>query len=162
VVVGLPDSRQLRSDFNDRRALVRVVSVVSPTCDDCLAGLTLLLEAIDGAASVVSLVLWLAMLPGDGPKVAEKAAKRFAIETPSLHYWEEEGWPVSTSLRHVLGIGRYDPVRSAWDVYLLYAPGVEWGNGDPPVPTAWGYNTRDELPAGERLSAALVRDWMRD
>jgi hypothetical protein len=161
VVVGLPDSRQLRSDFNERTALLRVVSVVSPTCDDCLAGLTLLLKAIDGAAGVVILVLWLGMLPGDAPDVAEQAAKRFPGPPPSLHYWEEEGWPVSTRLRSVLGVGPYDPVRSAWDVYLLYGRGVEWGDGDPPVPTAWAYNTRDDLPAGDRLSAAMVRGWMR-
>jgi hypothetical protein len=161
VVVALPDSTQLRNDFKDRRGALRVVSVVSPTCEDCLAGLGLLFEAIDGA-HVASLVLWLGMLPGDSPEAAEESAKRFAVDPPALHYWEEEGWPVSTRLRPFLGIGPHDPTRSAWDVSLLYGPGVEWCEGDPPAPDAWAYNTRGDLRGGERLSAARVRDWVRD
>ena len=160
--MALPDSTQLRNDFNDRRDVRRVVSVVSPTCDDCLAGLSLLFEAIDAAVHIAPLVLWLGMLPGDASEAAEESAKRFAADPPALHYWEEEGWPVSTRLREVLRIGPYDPTRSAWDVYLLYGPGVEWGKGDPPAPDAWAYNTRDDLLGGQRLSKAVVRDWVRD
>ena len=161
-VVGLADSTQLRRDFDDRRDLRRVVSVVSPTCEDCLAGLTLLLEAVAGVPDITNLVLWLGMLPGDAPEAAAEEAQRFVIETAVLHYWEEEGWPVSTRLRRVLGIGPYDPLRSAWDVYLFYGSGVEWGGGHPPVPAAWAYNTREDLPGGQRLSAPVVRDWLRD
>ena len=91
MVVALPDSTQLRSDFNNRLDARRVVSVVSPTCDDCLAGLGLLFTAIDGG-HVSLLVLWLGMLPGDSPEAAEESAKRFAVDPPALHYWEEEGW----------------------------------------------------------------------
>ena len=161
VVAGLPNSRRLRDDFNDRRDALRIVSAVSPTCEDCLAGLSLLFNAID-AAHIAPLVLWLGMLPGGSPEVAEEAAKRFVVDPPAVHYWEEEGWPVSTRLREVLGIGRHDPTRSAWDVSLLSRPGVEWCESDPPAPDAWAYNTRDDLPGGARLSATLVRDWLGD
>jgi hypothetical protein len=122
----------------------------------------LVLATIDGTADMVGLVLWVGMLARDAPEVAEATAKRFVARPRVLHYWEEEGWPVSTRLRPVLGRGPYDPTRSAWDVYLLYGRGIQWGDGNPPVPTAWAYNTRDDLPSGARLSAALIRDWMHD
>jgi hypothetical protein len=160
VVVRLGGSDQLRVDFNARNAAPRIVSVVSPTCEDCLAGLTVVLDGIVGDPSIVALVLWVAMLSGDGPDAAAVAATRFSADGSALHYWEEEGWPVSTRLRPVLGLGPHDAARSAWDVYLLYEPGIEWLDDDPPVPNAWAYNTRDDLPSGERLTQAVVAGWL--
>jgi hypothetical protein len=122
----------------------------------------LLFSAIDDAEDVINLVLWLRMLPGDDPEAAQRAAFRFSTEPRAMHFWEDEGWPFSTRLRHVLGIGPYDPARSAWDVYLFYDRGIEWGDGDPPAPTSWAYNTLDDLPGAARLSGPLVHDWLRE
>jgi DNA-binding NtrC family response regulator len=69
------------------------------------------------------------------------------------HYWEEDGWPVSTRVRSLLRIGPYDPTQSAWDVHLLYRLGAEWDGNTPPLPTTWAYNLTDDLCVGERLSA---------
>jgi hypothetical protein len=39
---------------------------------------------------------------------------------------------------------------SAWDVYLLYAPGVKWTGEQPPAPTFWMHQLRAEDGADQR------------
>jgi len=160
--VFLPDTRQLRQDFNDEQAELRVLSVVSPTCEQCLSGLQLVLDAIDRTPGVTAFVLWIAMLDGDTPQVASAAAEGVRVDASVSHYWEEQGWPVSARLRSVLGIGPYDPTQSAWDVHLLYRRGSKWDEDAPPAPTAWAHNMLDALCAGERLSAKVVQCWLHD
>jgi hypothetical protein len=96
------------------------------------------------------------MLDGDD---AESQGYAADVGLKARHYWEEEGWPVSARLRPMLGIGPYDPTRSAWDVYLLYDGTAMWVPGRPPAPVAWAYNTQADLPAGERLDAVLLHRW---
>jgi hypothetical protein len=102
------------------------------------------------------------MLDGDTPQAARLAANDFRIDGVARHYWEEEGWPVSTRLRSVLGIGPYDATQSAWDVHLLYRTDAEWRGDEPPSPTAWAYNLLDDLCVGERLSATVVDRWLNE
>jgi hypothetical protein len=67
------------------------------------------------------------MLEEDTAEEADRAATAFGVNGHGIvrHYWEEEGWPVSSRVRSALGIGPYDPTQSAWDVHLLYRLGVE-------------------------------------
>jgi len=102
------------------------------------------------------LVLWTAMLPGDS---ADVAAERGHSDDRCAHYWEEASWPVSTRLRPVLGVGPYDPAKSAWDVYLLYAPGIMWTTEYLPPPTDWTHNLREYEPERNRITAALLTQW---
>jgi hypothetical protein len=136
--------------------------LVSPTCEQCFAGLRLVLDVVAGADGVAVFVLWLNMLEGDTAQEADRAATAFGVDGEVMvrHYWEEEGSPVSTHVRSVLGIGPYDPTQSAWDVHLLYRLGAEWDGNAPPLPTAWAYNLVDDLCVGERLSATVVRRWL--
>jgi hypothetical protein len=138
--------------------------LVSPTCDRCVAGLRLVLDVLAGADSVAVFVLWLNMLEEDTAEEADRAATAFGVNGDGIvrHYWEEEGWPVSSRVRSVLGIGPYDPTQSAWDVHLLYRLGAEWDSHSPPRPTAWAYNLLDDLSVGQRLSATEVRRWLAE
>jgi hypothetical protein len=79
-----------------------VLAVVSPTCDDCRAGLRLVRDAVGERRAVSLFVLWVGMLVGDTAEVASGAAEQVGHDTQVWHYWEEEGWPVSTRLRSVL------------------------------------------------------------
>jgi hypothetical protein len=143
--VLLPDTQRLRSDFNNQVTERRVLAIVSPTCGDCRAGPRLVLDAVGERRTVSLFVLWTGMLAGDTAEAASSAAEQTGYDRKVWHYWEDEGWPVSTRLRAVLRIGPYDPTRSAWDVYLLYPNGPTWSGEDPPVPVAWAYNLRDDL-----------------
>jgi hypothetical protein len=95
-------------------------------------------------------------------QAANDTADRVAADASVSHYWEEEGWPVSSRLRTVLGIGPYDPTQSAWDIHLSYRRGVTWDGDTPPTPTAWAYNQLVDLDVGERLSTTVVQRWVRE
>jgi len=96
------------------------------------------------------------MLDGDS---AGTAIEQIASDRRCVNYWEDEGWPVSTRLRQVLGLGPYDPQRSVWDIYLLYAPVVVWNGEDPPLPSEWTHNRAEPAPDQPRISAALLSRW---
>ena len=49
----------------------------------------------------------------------------------------------------------------AWDVYLVYAPGIEWNDPTPPPRSScisWG----GRLPDGQRLYGAFLRETVQD
>ena len=146
-------AKRLRQDFNQWSDAVRVISVVSPTCPNCLEGYELVSRT---PAGPTSLVLWTAMLDGDSTRFA---FERIGSDRRSTHYWEGEGWPVSTRLRPVLGLGTYNPEMSAWDVYLLFPPGVVWTDEDPPLPLDWTHNLRENEPDRPRITRDLLIEW---
>ena len=160
LVQSLPGPDVLRKDFNERRADPRVLSLVSPTCDQCLAGLRVVVDTIGDARGITVLVLWLDMIAGDGPEAAARMSSELARNSGVKHYWEGDGWPVSSRVRSLLGIGAYDPKQSAWDVHVLYGQGIEWSGVAPPSPTAVAYNTLDDMSVGKRLSATVIRRWL--
>ena len=41
--------------------------------------------------------------------------------------------------------------RTAWDVYLLYAPGVKWIGDQPPMPTFWMHQLYPDTGADQRF-----------
>jgi hypothetical protein len=130
-----------------------VLAVLSPTCPHCVEGYEMLLRMPSG---LNCLVLWTPILAGDS---AEVAAEQGQSDLRCVHYWEEASWPVSTRLRPILGFGPYDPAKSAWDVYLLYLPGITWTTEDPPPPTDWTHNLREDEPERPRITAALLNRW---
>lgn len=130
--------------------------VLSPTCRDCLAGYALTVASV--ADNVDLLTLWTAMLPGD----SVDAVSALMAQDPhgrTEHFWESVGWPVSSRLRPLLGLGAYDPQWSAWDVYLLYQSGRIWTGDTPGVPDAWAHNLQPPPSVGEPISDALLRNW---
>jgi hypothetical protein len=72
------------------------------------------------------------------------------------HFREEDGWPISTALRPILGLGSCDPTKSAWDAYLFYGPGVTWVGRGPPTPTEWAHHFQANPGVGDRLTFATV------
>ena len=73
---------------------------------------------------------------GDDQETAECASEAFE------HHRVEHGWDaeqrLSTLFAKALNLN-----GSAWDVYLLYGPGVSWTEEGPPHPTFWMH----QLPA---------------
>ncbi len=107
-------------------------------------------------AGPTCMVLWTAMLDGDS---AGTAAALIGSDRRCVHYWEDDGRPVSTGLRRVLGLGSDDTERSAWDVYLRYPPGIVWTDDDPPLPSDWTHNLREREPDRPRITAELLIGW---
>ena len=154
-MIDLAGIEQLQQDFNHQSDTVRVLAVLSPTCPNCLEGYELVSQIPGGPACMV---LWTAMREAD---TAEEAAKLISSDRRCSHYWETDGWPVSTRLRPLLELGPYDPEQSAWDVYLLYRPGINWTGEDPPAPSDWTHNLREHEPRRPRISSALLSRWTR-
>jgi hypothetical protein len=150
---GLADVGKLCREFNRSSENLRVLAVLSPTCPDCIAGYELVSQM---PAGPTRMVLWTAMREGDS---ADVAARLIGSDRRCSHYWETEGWPVSSRLRPVLGLGPYDPELSVWDVYLLYRPGINWTGGDPPVPSDWTHNLHEDAPRRPRISSTLLTSW---
>ena len=162
-LVALGGTVQLKDCFNERvDGLARVLLVVSPTCADCLAGVRIVAAAAQEvrATRVRLLALWTAMRPDDCEEAAVRASEAFSGDSGFSHFWEEEGWPVSTALRPLLGLGDYEPTRSAWDVYVFYEPGVEWVHRVPPTPTQWAHQLEPDPGVGDRLAFGTVSRWL--
>jgi hypothetical protein len=135
----------LASDFNAAPHVTRIVLLVSPTCPDCLHGASLVADGLrrhpDNDVRVF--VLWVLALSGDSADAAAVVAgDRFGVDSRAHHYWEEDGgWSLASAFRPAIGLGPIDPEQIAWDVYLLYRPGIRW-DSTPPTPTDWAHNLR--------------------
>jgi hypothetical protein len=161
--VVLGGTVELKDCFNARsNDAARILMVVSPTCPDCLRGVSVVTAAASEveATNVRLLALWTAMRPGDCEAAAEKASAAFESAPDFSHFWEEDGWPISTALRPLLGLGGFEPTRSAWDVYLFYAPGVTWVGPGPPTPTDWAHQLQPDPGIGDRLTRVTVAHWL--
>jgi hypothetical protein len=81
------------------------------------------------AASLRVYVIWVPMFRGHERDVPN--ASREVPDQRALHYWDGH----SSSMRAVrasLGLS-----EDAWDVFLLYPPGVTWDGTSPPEPEFW-------------------------
>ena len=71
------------------------------------------------------------------------------------HYWVE-GQAVGEMFEPALGLK-----ETAWDVYLVYPPGVEWKGETPPKP-AYFMHQLHSLPAARFLSPATLAMRVRE
>jgi hypothetical protein len=163
-LVALCGTAQLKGCFNERvDDSARLLLVVSPTCADCLAGVSIVVAAARQTPMTRFgiLVLWTAMRSGDSEAAVTWASGACSGgDSGFFHFWEEEGWPVSTALWSLLGLGDYDPTRSAWDVYLFYEPGMRWVDQVPPTPSEWAHQLEPDPGVGDRLTLATVSRWL--
>lgn len=73
--------------------------------------------------------IWTPILPSDHGITPEC---RTRLPDPRVrHWWDENRW-ARRAFREPLKLPERTP---AWDVYLVYAPGVRWENKVPPPPT---------------------------
>jgi hypothetical protein len=153
----------LASDFDSSSEHPRMVAVVSPTCPDCAAGVRLIADALEErpAATVQVFIVWTAMRQGDSVETAHAAGAALDRDPRTWQCWEPEGWVLSSALRPLLGLGPFDPRRSAWDVYLWYGPGAVSNGRGLPKPREWAYNTVKPLPgAVGRLTPTRLGTWL--
>lgn len=127
------DLAQFRRAFNAMSDKVRLVFIGGPACGICLRGMDDLNRSI-----VASLQ-------------TDPRAHTFMLEVPALgsteqhavdairlmpgprvsHYWDEHGVS-GLKFQSTLDIPMY-----AWDVWMIYEPGVTWDSDVPPAPAFW-------------------------
>jgi periplasmic mercuric ion binding protein len=137
---------ELRAEFNRASDRVRVVALLSPTCGICQKGQRVVQSVFAKNANDARLrgfVVWLPMLPSDSKESAGAQAASF-VDGRLMQQWDGDR-ASGNLLAKTLGLK-----GSAWDVYLLYAPGVKWTGDQPPAPTFWMHQLREESGADQR------------
>jgi hypothetical protein len=86
---------------------------------------------------VQAYVVWVPMRGGAEKDVAE--AKANVRDPRARHFWDADGY----TLRAFAPVLALPPKREAWDVYLIYKPGVRWDGDAPPPPTYWMHQLKD-------------------
>ena len=110
---------------------------------------TAVLDAIDDP-SLRAYVCWVPVLPED-VEAPDEEALALVPDRRARHFWDAEGH--LTKLFHsVLQLPADWPAR---DVYLVYPPGVAWGE-EPPSPSYWEHQL-GELPLAPMLNGETFR-----
>lgn len=77
-------------------------------------------------------MVWVNKLPFDGTLTMRLAAKRFAGDVRVEQFYDPTDL-TGSAIARALGA---PAGKSAWDIYLFYAPGERWAS-TPPKPAAW-------------------------
>jgi len=114
-------------------------------------------EAVFGGIATEKLrgyAVWEPILRTDNLRGARKATT-ILPDSRVRHYWID-GQEVGVAFKPSLGLK--DEV--AWDVYLVYPPGVEWAGTRPPKPSFFMHQLH-ELPSSRRLDAGALAARLR-
>jgi hypothetical protein len=79
--------------------------------------------------NLTAFVVWVPQLAGT--YTAAIQSSRLIDDGRTIHYWDQAD---VTGQQFAGVLGTPGP---AWDVYLVYSPGVRWGSKSPPAPTYW-------------------------
>ncbi len=136
---------ELRQAFNEAQDDVRLVSLLSPTCGECIEGHEVVKQMFDRFESddLKALNVWLPMLQDDNSSAATEQAGTFQDERILTEGWDEKR-VIGKAFEKTL-----DLTRTAWDVYLVYEPGVTWEDELPPKPTFWMHQLTEDSGADQ-------------
>lgn len=95
------------------------------------------------SAKLRGLIVWVPMVRGDS--ALEAAALVSPDERFVLQSWDAQR-SVGEAFARTLKLN-----CPAWDVYLLYKPGVRWDEGDAPMPSVWMHQLGDYAGADPTL-----------
>lgn len=107
------------------------------------------------AETLKGYAVWEPILRTDDARGARKATA-ILPDSRVRHYWTE-GQEVGESFQAPLGLKGV----AAWDVYLVYPPGIEWKGSRPPKP-AYYMHQLAALPSARRLNAETLAAKLRD
>ncbi len=125
-------NEDVRKEFNASSGKVRIVSLLSPTCPACHSGHSVVAQTLKkfSSAKLQAILIWEPMRDADSATAAAQQAE--AVHDPRI----VQGWNENKSLGKLFG-ETLDLREIAWDVYLVYKPGIKWNTEQPPRPTFW-------------------------
>ena len=129
-------SQSLPPAFSAAVSGPRLILLVSPTCPVCLAGVGLVLDALEAQVEDRPdvFVVWLPVLAADDEAAAVMVADSRALRPYVTHYWDDE-LSVSTAAHVALDFGARGR-QVAWDLYLFYRAESTWLEPFP-APDRW-------------------------
>lgn len=150
---------QLKAEFNKAADSLRLVSILSPTCHLCQAGHGVIREIFSESTAnkLMGFLVWLPMKGKDTPASASAQSTTWHDERVQLQGWDD-GRAIGEQFAKTLKLR-----STAWDVYLVYAPGVRWEGDIPPTPSFWMHQLRSESGADQKqcLNAGRLKAQVR-
>jgi hypothetical protein len=137
------DTEKFRQEFNGSADKVRIVALLSPTCPDCRSGHQVISKVLKkfSSSELQAILVWEPMRTGDTPQAAAMQAQTVTDARIT------QGWNADRSIGKLFG-ETLDLRETAWDVYLLYKPGIMWDSRQksPPPPTFWMHQLQGADP----------------
>ncbi len=126
------NTEDVRKEFNASSGKVRVVALLSPTCPDCRSGQAVVGRILKKFSSpkLQAIFVWEPLRGGDN--AANAAQHAASVQDVRI----AQGWDGTPELGKLFR-DTLDIYQVAWDVYLVYRPGVKWEGPRPPRPTFW-------------------------
>lgn len=109
------------------------------------------LDKVDSAALAVY-VVWEPILRTDDEPSSRKATS-LVPDSRVTHYWVGS-LEVGKAFQAPIDL----ETEPAWDVYLVYPPGVTWESSSPPRPELFMHQLGGRLPADRRLDGPQLAD----
>jgi hypothetical protein len=134
-------NEDVRKEFNASSDKVRIVALLSPTCPACRSGHSVVAQTLKkfSSAKLQAILVWEPMREGDSAAAAAQQAE--AVHDPRI----VQGWSENKGLGKLFG-DTLDLHEIAWDVYLVYKPGIKWEAEQPPHPTFWMHQLQGADP----------------
>jgi hypothetical protein len=122
----------VREEFNASSDKVRIVALLSPMCPGCQSGHAVVARILHKFSSpeLQAILVWEPMRNDDSPEAATVQAS----QVRDARIWQ--GWNGNKNVGDLFG-KTLDIHDIAWDVYLIYKPGIKWEGQEPPRPTFW-------------------------
>lgn len=122
----------VREAFNASSDKVRIVALLSPKCPGCRCGHGVVGQVLKKFPSpkLQAILVWEPVREGDSPVAATQQAVTVRDARIS------QGWNENRDVGKLFG-ETLDLHDIAWDVYLVYKPGIKWEAQQPPRPTFW-------------------------
>jgi hypothetical protein len=135
------DTDTVRKAFNASSDKVRIVALLSPTCPGCRSGHGVVGQVLKKFPSpkLQAIMVWEPMRDGDSPVAATRQAS--TIRDARI----TQGWNENKNVGRLFG-ETLDLHDIAWDVYLVYQPGIKWEAQQPPSPTFWMHQLQGADP----------------
>jgi hypothetical protein len=110
----------------------------------------------DPDADISVSIVWINVLEDDTSEMARQAAEEM-IQDPRVHHFHDPRGLAGEAIAQSLGA---EEGKVAWDVYLFYQRGHEWG-AEPPTPNVWMHQLVGSswaAPAYYRSRESLVEE----
>ncbi len=126
------NTEDVRKEFNASSDKVRIVALLSPTCPGCQSGHGVVAQVLKKFSSpkLQAILVWEPMRHEDSPVAATQQAA--GVQDMRI----KQGWNEDKNVGKLFG-EILDLHDIAWDVYLVYKPGIKWEAQQPPHPTFW-------------------------
>jgi hypothetical protein len=155
-LVVTPAGEELRAAFNRDKDKVRLVLLLSPTCDLCMSSAGIVQKYVLGTIKddkVAVYTVWGPMYEADREEHAREATVRMP-DPRVTHFWTA-GQTVAEKFAQA--IKAPDGV-TGWDTFQLFPPGATWGDSVP-APARYMF-MRKPLPEELTLHGEKLAEWV--